>query len=70
MQIGIFQYFVEEQCLFGEFEVPNVSINTVFLIYWAKKEIIHFCNYNHFFIRTKTFNSIRIYYSPPLSAMD
>ena len=33
-------------------------------IYWAKKESIHFCNCNHFFIRTKLFNSIRIYYSP------
>ena len=36
----------------------------------SKKECIHLFNFNHFLIRTKMFNSIRIYYSPLLSAMD
>ena len=36
----------------------------------SKKETIHFFNYNLILIRTKMFNSIRIYYSPPLLALD
>ena len=36
----------------------------VLYIYWGKKESIHFCNYNHFLIRTEMLNSIKIYCLP------
>ena len=35
-----------------------------------EEESIRLCNYSHFLIRTKMFNSFKTYYSTPLSNMD
>ena len=56
-------------CLYYYF-YTKFDMEVRFHIYWAKKESIHFCKYNHFIVRTKMLNSIRIYYSPLLSAME